>query len=278
MPWAAGAAREAMQAQCRWRNVDRQVTRYIAKVPEHETPFRILQELVDATLAAEASRKVLDAGCGYTLPIELPPNARLVGLDISPEALAKHERLDDAIVGDAETYPLPTDEFDVILCWTVLEHLEHPRAAFENLARAVKPGGLLVVGVPNLRSLKGIVTRLTPYRFHVWIYRRLLRHPGAGTPGVGPYPTHIQQEISPRALQELGRASSLDCVYSVSYRTPSGLPRALDLVWSAAAWLGRIATLGVWSSEASDHVSIFRKRESRGLALRLDDRPRGGRP
>jgi SAM-dependent methyltransferase len=228
-------------------------------VPGHETAFRAVQQLVDATLVAEDSPKVLDAGCGYTLPADLPPRARLVGLDISPEALSKHERLDDAIVGDVETYPLPSDEFHVILCWTVLEHLAHPRAAFDNLARALKPGGLLVVGVPNPWSLKGIVTRVTPYRFHVWIYRTLLRYPGAGTPGVGPYPTHLGPEISPRSLQELGRASTLDCVYSVSYRAPSGLPRALDLAWSGAAWLGRFATLGAWGSEASDHVSMFRK-------------------
>jgi SAM-dependent methyltransferase len=232
-------------------------------VPGHETAFRVLQQLVDSTLGGrETGGKVLDAGCGFTLPTDLPHHAHLVGLDISPEALAKHERLDDAIVGDVETYPLPGDEFDVILCWTVLEHLEHPRVAFENLARAVKPGGLLVIGVPNVWSLKGIVTRLTPHRFHVWLYRRLLGQPEAGTPGFGPYPTHLRRDISPRALGELGKASNLDCVYAVSYSTPTGLPRALDLAWSGLACLGRIATLGVWQSGASDHVSIFRKHES----------------
>jgi SAM-dependent methyltransferase len=232
-------------------------------VPGHETAFAVLQQLVDDTLGAESNPTVLDAGCGYTLPTALPPHARLVGLDISPEALAKHELLDDAIVGDVETYPLPEEEFDVILCWTVLEHLVHPRAAFENLARALKPGGLLVIGVPNVRSLKGILTRLTPYRFHVWLYRRVLGYPEAGTPGVGPYPTHLQRDIAPDGLRELGRTSNLECVYALSYRSPSGLPRSLDRVWWGVAWFGRIATLGVWSSEASDHVSIFRKRESR---------------
>jgi SAM-dependent methyltransferase len=238
-------------------------------VPGHETAFGVLQQLVDATIGGrEASAKVLDAGCGFTLPTELPEHARLVGLDISAEALAKHERLDDAIVGDVETYPLPDDEFDVILCWTVLEHLEHPRSAFENLARAVKPGGLLVIGVPNVWSLKGIVTRLTPYRFHVWLYRHLLGQPQAGTPGFGPYPTYLRRDISPRALGELGTASNLDCVYAVSYRTPTGLPRALDLAWSGLAWLGRIATFGAWGSEAGEHVSIFRKAATDALTPR----------
>jgi SAM-dependent methyltransferase len=232
-------------------------------VPGHETAFRVLQQLVYSTLGGrEADVKVLDAGCGFTLPVELPEHARLVGLDLSPAALAKHDRLDEAIVGDVETYPLPSNEFDVVLCWTVLEHLERPRVAFENLARAVKPGGLLVIGVPNVWSLKGIVTRLTPYRFHVWLYRHLLGQPKAGMPGFGPYPTHLRRDISPHALGELGKASNLDCVYAVSYRTPTGLPRGLELAWSGVAWLGRVVTLGAWSSEAGDHVSIFRKHES----------------
>jgi SAM-dependent methyltransferase len=238
-------------------------------VPGHETAFRVLQQFVDSTLGGrEADVKVLDAGCGFTLPTELPEHARLVGLDLSPEALAKHARLDEAIVGDVETYPLPSDEFDVVLCWTVLEHLERPRVAFANLARAVKPDGLLVVGVPNVWSLKGIITRLTPYRFHVWLYRHLLGQPEAGRPGFGPYPTHLGRHISPRALGELGQAASLDCVYAVSYRTPTGLPRALDLAWSGIAWFGRIATLGVWSSEAGDHVSVFRKADRDAPSLR----------
>jgi SAM-dependent methyltransferase len=237
-------------------------------VPGHEAPFRVLEGLVDGALDTGERPKVLDAGCGYTLPFELPSNAWLVGLDISPEALAKHGRLDDTIVGDIETFELPEDEFNVVLCWTVLEHLAHPDRAVENMARAVKPGGLLVVGVPNVWSMKGIFTRLTPYRFHVWFYRHVLGHADAGTPGSGPYPTHLQREITPQGLRRLGRRSNLDCIYASSYRVPTELPRGLDVMWSGLAWLGRVATLGLWHSEESEHVSIFRKAAADALAPR----------
>jgi SAM-dependent methyltransferase len=224
-----------------------------------QATYRYVQKLVDLTLDRGTGQQVLDAGCGYNLPLALPTGTRLVGLDISPEALAKHDRLDDAILGDLETYPLPAAEYDLILCWTVLEHLRHPRAAVENLARALKPGGLLVIRVPNVWSLKGLVTKLTPYRFHVWVYRRLFGYPDAGKPGFAPFPTYLRPEIAPRRLEEVGRASDLERIFAANYQTLNELPRALRVIWSAATRLGSIVTLGAWDSAAGEHVSVFRR-------------------
>jgi hypothetical protein len=39
-------------------------------------------------------------------------------------------------------------------------------------------------------------------------------------------------------------------------------------MWSGLAWLGRVATLGLWHSEESEHVSIFRKAAADALAPR----------
>lgn len=43
---------------------------------------------------------------------------------------------------------LPTDAFDVVICEQVLEHLTDVRPAIEAMVRVLKPGGMLVVGVP----------------------------------------------------------------------------------------------------------------------------------
>ncbi len=228
-------------------------------MPEEGTPFRELQALLDASLGGDVPRRVLDAGCGYSIHLELPDGVELTGLDISPEVLEKHERLDARIVGDVETYPLPSATYDVVLCWNVLEHLRHPRAAVANLGQTLKPGGLLIVGVPNLWSLKGLVTKLTPHRFHVWVYRRILGYQEAGTPEFGPYPTYLRRDISPARLAELARTTRLDVVYARSYEVPLGLPRALAAAWSVASRLGRVLTLGAWDSAATEHVAVFRK-------------------
>jgi SAM-dependent methyltransferase len=47
---------------------------------------------------------------------------------------------------------LPPESFDVITAWAVFEHLHDPTAAFHECARLLRPGGRLVVEVPNLAS------------------------------------------------------------------------------------------------------------------------------
>lgn len=52
-------------------------------------------------------------------------------------------------VGDA---PLADAEFDLITIWHVLEHTEDPAAVLAKLGRALRPGGTLVVEVPNVEA------------------------------------------------------------------------------------------------------------------------------
>ena len=111
--------------------------------------------------------RVLDAGCGRKLPqfalggavspLSLE-GAHVTGLDVDEGALASNHRLDERIVGSVEMYPLPPEAFDVVVCWDVLEHLSRPSLAIENLARALKPAGVMFLGFPNVFSFKGIVT------------------------------------------------------------------------------------------------------------------------
>jgi 2-polyprenyl-3-methyl-5-hydroxy-6-metoxy-1,4-benzoquinol methylase len=57
------------------------------------------------------------------------------------------------IVGDIETLDLDTElaeEFDVVLCGDVLEHLKNPDAALQKLKRRLAPTGQLVVSIPNV--------------------------------------------------------------------------------------------------------------------------------
>ena len=49
--------------------------------------------------------------------------------------------------------------FDTVLCLNVMEHLEDPAAVLERLAATLKPGGVLVMLVPNIPSLYGTLDR-----------------------------------------------------------------------------------------------------------------------
>ena len=53
------------------------------------------------------------------------------------------------IQGDALCLPLPSDEFDVVTCQTLLMHLSRPEIAIEEMRRITKPGGLVICVEPN---------------------------------------------------------------------------------------------------------------------------------
>ncbi|MEX1248227.1 MAG: class I SAM-dependent methyltransferase [Anaerolineales bacterium] len=59
---------------------------------------------------------------------------------------------------------LSSASFDVVTLWDVLEHTPDPKATLGECARALKPGGLLVVNYPDIRSF---VARLMGRR---WVF------------------------------------------------------------------------------------------------------------
>ena len=54
-----------------------------------------------------------------------------------------------ALRGDAQRLPFPGGSFDRVICSEVLEHVADPAAVARELARVLKPGGLLAVSVPT---------------------------------------------------------------------------------------------------------------------------------
>lgn len=156
--------------------------------------------------------RVLDAGCGSGHEIiDIPRGAHVVGIDNSAQALSRNELVDEKIVGDLQSYPLPPASFDEVLCWDVLEHLPQPDRAFRNMAQSLKPGGRMTIGVPNVLAAKGLITKFTPHWFHVWVYRRYFpNNKNAGKPGYGPWPTFLRFSIAPRGLRKMAREEGLE--------------------------------------------------------------------
>ena len=74
---------------------------------------------------------------------------------------------DHWITGDAvaEVQKLEMGSYDLILCLDVLEHLLDPWAMVDQLALRLKPGGFLIVSLPNLRTAKVLARLLFNGRF-----------------------------------------------------------------------------------------------------------------
>lgn len=97
----------------------------------------------------------LDVGCGRGggASAWLHAHARsYVGVDISPRAVeeARSAGLDARVIDDAADLPFADGAFDLVLCAEVLEHLVHPLEAVAEIRRVLRPGGRLIVTVPNV--------------------------------------------------------------------------------------------------------------------------------
>ncbi len=141
------------------------------------TTSEYVQSVVDKYLVGSPDRplKVLNCGCGYVRPIPLGGKVEWFGLDISAEQLARNQYLDHKLLGDIQTFADFAEEFDLVISIDVLEHLDRPRDAVANMVRAATAGGLLILKLPNVLSVKGMITKLTPLRFHEFVYRHVYR-------------------------------------------------------------------------------------------------------
>lgn len=226
------------------------------------------QEIVDASLRGNDAPRVLEAGCGSATRLDLPPGAVLTGIDISRAQIGRHQRLHRAIVGDLQTYAFDDARFDLIVCWNVLEHLGRPQLALANLAGVLAPGGLLVIAVPVLWSVKGLVTRFTPFAVHRWFYRLMGdRRPATE---LDQFPTYLRRATAPRALRSQARDLGLACRLCHSYEGPVQEDfrrrfRIADASFRAVGALSR-TVLRRWPAlDRSDAVLVF-ERESSAVA------------
>jgi len=225
---------------------------------------RLLQERLDSLLAGRAQLAVLEAGCGSTSHIRIPHASRYTGIDISARQLARNSRLDEKILGDLQSYPLPEQRFDVVVSWDVLEHLPDPQAALHNLCRATAAGGLLVLAAPNFLSVKGLVTKLLPHPLHVAFYRYVIGDSRAGKDDQGPFKTYLRRSMWPDQVSALAARLGLDVVFLHKYEgpVPSHLRRrhrSVDLLFGGVDRLSCKLLGPARNLTHSDYLMILRK-------------------
>jgi len=124
--------------------------------------YTVRQAHVQSLLRRETAKggdwSYLDLGCGaggvMRRIIDGLAPARALGLDGTQEAvdIAASRGLEARLADFRQPFELPFRP-RVVTCLDVLEHLEDPVLALQNLARAVDPGALLVATVPAHPSL-----------------------------------------------------------------------------------------------------------------------------
>jgi ubiquinone/menaquinone biosynthesis C-methylase UbiE len=172
-----------------------------------------LENAVAHHFADREGMRVLDAGCGSMTRISVGEDAHVVGIDVSQARLEKNPRLEERIVGNIEEMSLRPSDFDAIICWNVLEHLSHPERALFGFFDAIRSDGLIILSFPNPLSIKGLITKLTPFWFHVWATRHLAGGKTAGTEGSGPFPTYMRFSIAPQLIITAAHERSLTPIF-----------------------------------------------------------------
>lgn len=169
---------------------------------------RITAAAVDALgPAGPDGHTALDIGCGGQSNVVFPTATRVIGVDVDADGLARNTTVTETRLCSINELDLEESFVDAIACIFTLEHVTAPDVVFGKLARALRPGGVLVIAIPQVRSPKALVTRHTPQRFHDWFYRRVLgRDPESnGTP----FDTVLDPAIAPDRLRRLAAVLGL---------------------------------------------------------------------
>jgi SAM-dependent methyltransferase len=232
--------------------------------PVYRNEVTALREALAPILERGRRLTVLEAGCGSGSHLRFGEDAHIVGIDISAEQLERNPLLHERILGDLETYPLPRDTFDVIVCWDVLEHLRHPERALDNFLAALAAGGIIVLAMPHVYSVKGMLTKLSPHWFHVLIYRYIFRIPTAGQPGSVPFPTYLRLAIAPENVKRFAARHGLTVAYFAlyesgyfrEYRTKARLTGG---PWTAVRVATHLLTFGRLSADLTDYIIVLQK-------------------
>jgi SAM-dependent methyltransferase len=213
--------------------------------------------------------RILDAGCGANRRLRLPEQSMVVGIDNSKKQLLRNSGIDAAVVADLQTYQFPSHSFDAVLCWDVLEHLTDPLAAMEGMAEALVPGGLFIIASPNLWSLKGLITRFTPHRFHVWFYRHILGSPDAGKDDAAPFPTVLSRAMTPSGIRDFAATRGVNLVKlnifdgdqqeEVRSRYP-----AASVLFHVVGASSRLISGGRFDLTHSDYIAVLQRSKNGG--------------
>lgn len=125
-------------------------------------PVRLafIEQMLRAQARTFKDVRAIDVGCGGGLLSEAmaQAGARVVGVDLSPELLevAKLHALGAELTGveyqlqsAEEMAKTHAEQFDLVTCMEMLEHVPDPESVLDACVKLLKPGGLLVLSTLN---------------------------------------------------------------------------------------------------------------------------------
>jgi SAM-dependent methyltransferase len=215
------------------------------------------EQFVDAILPRDAVLKVLDIKAGEQR-FEIRRPIYVVGVDVVQAERGVRPDADEHRVMDLEQVDLGSNEYDVVLCVNVLEHAREPKVLLYQVSKALKPGGALVIVVPNVVSLKSFVVRLVPWTVQRWLYAHVLRGNDYPAPAVHKF------SLRPNALVRQARLRGWQVEYFRTYEGPvqRRVRQRFGIVgwrWKTIVAITRVMTFGLLSADDTGIIAVFTK-------------------
>jgi len=224
--------------------------------------------IITQNFVSQDEVRVLEAGCGSYTELKLPSYYKLIGIDISQQQLERNKILSEKICGDIQTYPLQAQSYDMVISWYVLEHVKQPLKALQNFNDALKKNGLIVLALPNIWSVKGIVTKFTPTFVHVLFYRVVGKEKSRGKDDMGPFKTYLKPSISPANIKKYALENNLSVEYfgyseeflAVYLKKKTALASLVQVCFTIFGGLLRIVSLGKITLGNTDFIIVLKKK------------------
>lgn len=188
----------------------RPIERLVSSVIRSMQSRSALRRAPLAALRTRPPARGLDVGCGRgDLAAALRAQGwRMEGIEPSAEACARATvRGIDVRQGTLTSVTLESAAYDAVIFRHSLEHINDPVAALCRVAAALRPGGVVLITVPNFASWQA--RRFRGY----WYHLDLPRH---------------RVHLTPGALERALRAAALQVVSLSTSSTTVGLPASIQ--------------------------------------------------
>lgn len=139
---------------------------WLRRTPLHPQWLLDSRRSVERWVAPHLEGVILDIGCGnrWLEPL-VAGRGQYVGLDSLMTGAALYGARPD-LFADAAVLPLRDNSIDCVVLLEVIEHLEHPRRALQEIARVLKPGGRLLLSMPFLYPIHDAPHDFQRYTVH----------------------------------------------------------------------------------------------------------------
>lgn len=118
--------------------------------------FRRHLQPIEKLVGSGTGKRLLDVGCHIGIFLEIAAERGWDAWGVEPSFWSVSQARDRGLKvthGTLRQAAFDSDFFDVVTLWDVIEHLPDPRAELLEVARVLRPGGLLAVHTMDVSSL-----------------------------------------------------------------------------------------------------------------------------